>query len=184
MQKTKIAAEELAEMIRDGLAEEGHDVQVHPNLKPAGTWRSSPQMRPRTPDQERKPSRSGFANGTTWRRNIKRASAASCFAVADRHRDRLPGGECLGDFRSCGRPICSAEWEVKSSRACCRIRRGKTPSSWQSGCVPHSKPPITRRLIETAENSLWRWRPASSSCSLPSLAPNRRRGRCRRACCG
>ena len=31
MQKTKIAAEELAEMIRDGLAEEGHDVQVHPN---------------------------------------------------------------------------------------------------------------------------------------------------------
>ena len=31
MQKTKIAAGELAEMIRDGLAEEGHDVQVHPN---------------------------------------------------------------------------------------------------------------------------------------------------------
>ena len=31
MQKTKIAAEELAEMIRDGLAEEGHDVQVRPN---------------------------------------------------------------------------------------------------------------------------------------------------------
>ena len=31
MQKTKMAAEELAEMIRDGLAEEGHDVQVHPN---------------------------------------------------------------------------------------------------------------------------------------------------------
>ena len=31
MQKTKIAAEELAAMIRDGLAEEGHDVQVHPN---------------------------------------------------------------------------------------------------------------------------------------------------------
>ena len=31
MEKTKIAAEELAEMIRDGLAEEGHDVQVHPN---------------------------------------------------------------------------------------------------------------------------------------------------------
>jgi flavodoxin len=31
MQKTKIAAEELAEMIRDGLAEEGHDVQVQPN---------------------------------------------------------------------------------------------------------------------------------------------------------
>ena len=31
MQKTKIAAEELAEMIRDGLAEEGHDIQVHPN---------------------------------------------------------------------------------------------------------------------------------------------------------
>jgi len=31
MQKTKIAAEELAEMIRDGLAEEGHDVQVHRN---------------------------------------------------------------------------------------------------------------------------------------------------------
>ena len=31
MQKTKIAAEELAEMIRDGLAEEGHDVQVRPH---------------------------------------------------------------------------------------------------------------------------------------------------------
>ena len=31
MQKAKIAAAELAEMIRDGLAEEGHDVQVHPN---------------------------------------------------------------------------------------------------------------------------------------------------------
>ena len=31
MQKTKLAAEELAEMIRDGLAEEGHEVQVHPD---------------------------------------------------------------------------------------------------------------------------------------------------------
>jgi ribosomal protein L13 len=31
MRKTKIGAEELAEMIRDGLAEEGHDVKVHPN---------------------------------------------------------------------------------------------------------------------------------------------------------
>ena len=31
MQKARLAAEELAEMIRDGLAEEGHDVQVHPN---------------------------------------------------------------------------------------------------------------------------------------------------------
>src|SRR6476660_5197817 len=31
MQTTKLAAEELAEMIRDGLAEEGHEVQVHPN---------------------------------------------------------------------------------------------------------------------------------------------------------
>ncbi len=31
MQKAKLPAEELAEMIRDGLAEEGHDVQVHPN---------------------------------------------------------------------------------------------------------------------------------------------------------
>jgi hypothetical protein len=31
MQKTNIAAEELAEMIREGLAEEGHDIQVHPN---------------------------------------------------------------------------------------------------------------------------------------------------------
>ena len=30
-QKTKIAAEDLAEMIRDGLAEEGHDVRVHAN---------------------------------------------------------------------------------------------------------------------------------------------------------
>jgi hypothetical protein len=29
--KTKMAAEELAEMIRDGLAEEGHNVQVRPN---------------------------------------------------------------------------------------------------------------------------------------------------------
>jgi len=35
MQKTKIAAEELAEMIRDGLAEEGHEVHVHP---PACEW--------------------------------------------------------------------------------------------------------------------------------------------------
>ena len=33
MQKTKIAAEELAEMIKDGLAEEGHDVRVHPHPK-------------------------------------------------------------------------------------------------------------------------------------------------------
>jgi flavodoxin len=31
MQKPKIAAEELAEMIRDGLAEEGHNVEVHSN---------------------------------------------------------------------------------------------------------------------------------------------------------
>jgi hypothetical protein len=31
MQKPKRPAEELAEMIRDGLAEEGHDIQVHPN---------------------------------------------------------------------------------------------------------------------------------------------------------
>jgi hypothetical protein len=31
MQKTTLAAEELAEMIRDGLAEEGHHIQVHPN---------------------------------------------------------------------------------------------------------------------------------------------------------
>ena len=31
MQKPKRAAEELAEMIRDGLAEEGFDVQVHSN---------------------------------------------------------------------------------------------------------------------------------------------------------
>ena len=31
MQKTNLAAEGLAEMIRDGLAEEGHDVQVHPD---------------------------------------------------------------------------------------------------------------------------------------------------------
>jgi hypothetical protein len=29
--KTKIAAEELVEIIRDGLAEEGHDVQVRPD---------------------------------------------------------------------------------------------------------------------------------------------------------
>ncbi len=32
MLKTKLAAEELAEMIRDGLAEEGHDVQVRTNV--------------------------------------------------------------------------------------------------------------------------------------------------------
>jgi hypothetical protein len=31
MQKPKRPAEELAEMIRDGLAEEGFDVQVHSN---------------------------------------------------------------------------------------------------------------------------------------------------------
>ena len=31
MQKIKIAAGELAEMIRDGLAEEGFEVQVHSN---------------------------------------------------------------------------------------------------------------------------------------------------------
>jgi hypothetical protein len=31
MQKTKLGAEELAEMIRDGLAEEGHHVQVRAN---------------------------------------------------------------------------------------------------------------------------------------------------------
>jgi len=31
MQKPKRPAEELAEMIRDGLAEEGHDIQVHPH---------------------------------------------------------------------------------------------------------------------------------------------------------
>ena len=37
MQKPKIAAEELAEMIRDGLAEEGHEVHVHPN--PETGWR-------------------------------------------------------------------------------------------------------------------------------------------------
>jgi hypothetical protein len=36
MQKTKIAAEELAEMTRDGLAEEGHDVQVRPH--PEASW--------------------------------------------------------------------------------------------------------------------------------------------------
>jgi predicted signal transduction protein with EAL and GGDEF domain len=47
-------------------------------------------------------------------------------------------------LRRCGRRICSAEWEVKSSRACCRIRRGKTPSNWQSGCVSRSKPSATR----------------------------------------
>jgi hypothetical protein len=29
--ENQIAAEELAEMIRDGLAEEGHEVHVHPN---------------------------------------------------------------------------------------------------------------------------------------------------------
>jgi hypothetical protein len=41
MQKTKIAAEELAEMIRDGLAEEGHDVQVRPRDK-SGSYRDRP----------------------------------------------------------------------------------------------------------------------------------------------
>ena len=33
---------------------------------------------------------------------------------------------------------------MKSSRACYRIRRGKTPSGWRNGCVPRSKPPATR----------------------------------------
>jgi hypothetical protein len=33
VQKTKIAAEELAEIIKDGLAEEGHDVQVRPHAE-------------------------------------------------------------------------------------------------------------------------------------------------------
>jgi hypothetical protein len=47
-------------------------------------------------------------------------------------------------LRSCGQRICSAEWEVKSSRACYWIQRGKTPSNWQSGCVPRSKPSATR----------------------------------------
>jgi hypothetical protein len=61
----------------------------------------------------------------------------------------LPVTRCSSHFvswrpRSCGRPICSAEWGVKSLRACYRIRRGKTPSGWQSGCVPRSKPPATR----------------------------------------
>jgi hypothetical protein len=36
MQKTKLAADELAEIIRDGLAEEGHEVQVNPN--PENGW--------------------------------------------------------------------------------------------------------------------------------------------------
>jgi len=36
MQKPKRPAEELAEMIRDGLAEEGFEVQVHSN--PRAVW--------------------------------------------------------------------------------------------------------------------------------------------------
>ena len=35
--ENQIAAGELAEMIRDGLAEEGHEVHVHPN--PETGWR-------------------------------------------------------------------------------------------------------------------------------------------------
>jgi hypothetical protein len=33
MQKPKMSAEELAEMIRDGLAEEGFDIRVHSNAR-------------------------------------------------------------------------------------------------------------------------------------------------------
>jgi hypothetical protein len=33
MQKPKRAAEELAEIIRDGLAEEGFDIRVHSNIR-------------------------------------------------------------------------------------------------------------------------------------------------------
>ena len=69
MQKTKIAAEELAEMIRDGLAEEGHDVQVHPNPETGWDVAVVSANEAEDADQERKLSRPGFANGTTWRRN-------------------------------------------------------------------------------------------------------------------
>ena len=94
MQKTKIAAEELAEMIRDGLAEEGHDVQVPPILKLAGAWRSSPQITRRTPGKSGSHP-AGLRRRYDWRSNINEGgSAALCFVVADRHRDRLPSGEC------------------------------------------------------------------------------------------
>ena len=63
----------------------------------------------------------------------------------------LPVTRCSSDFvvwrlRRCGLRICSPEWAVKSSRACCRIQRGKTPSCWQSGSVPRSRLPATRSL--------------------------------------
>jgi hypothetical protein len=70
----------------------------------------------------------------------------------------LPVTQCSSHFvswrlRSYGRLICSAEWEVKSSRAC-RIRRGKTPSAWQSGCVLRSKPLATRSHIQSRSDRL------------------------------
>ena len=43
-----------------------------------------------------------------------------------------------------GRPIYSAGSGVRSSRACYRIRRSKTPSGWQNGCARRSKPPPAR----------------------------------------
>jgi len=41
MQKPKRPAEELAEMIRDGLAEEGFDIRVHSNTELAGALPSA-----------------------------------------------------------------------------------------------------------------------------------------------
>jgi hypothetical protein len=92
MQKTKIAAAELAEMIRDGLAEEGHDVQVQPNPETGGTWRSSPHMRRRMPDQGRKRLQSGFGNATSCRHNIEGGSGCPLvWRIVTRHPDLTPG---------------------------------------------------------------------------------------------
>ena len=69
MRKAKIAAEELAEMIRDGLAEEGHEVQIHPNPKTG--WHVAVISANNAEDagMRAEVSRTGFANRTILRRN-------------------------------------------------------------------------------------------------------------------
>jgi hypothetical protein len=52
-------------------------------------------MRRRTPDQERKLSRSGFANGTTWRRNINEGGFGRLRTTSVR-RATQAGGLSLG----------------------------------------------------------------------------------------
>jgi hypothetical protein len=73
MHKTKVAAEELAEMIRDGLAEEGHDVQVRPN--PETGWDVAVISANNAEDAgiRAEAIAPGFANGTTWRSNSSRS---------------------------------------------------------------------------------------------------------------